>query len=142
MDKKQIIILLIIAGVYIFNAIRKMKAKSDTNNSPEEHPSSDDYEYEYEKEVEIEPVKMDTIPKKNFNPMVKNYQFIAESLETTSLETESLETFSNDKPIKKSPIFDSQISDNENDNTNVISIEMEEVRKGFIYSEILQKKYN
>lgn len=143
MDKKQIIILLIIAGIYIFNAIRKMKAKAEVNNSPNNTPSSDDeYEYEYETEREFEPVKKEPIPTKDFNPMVKKYQFIAESLESTSLETESLETFSNNKQIKKSPILDSQISDNENDNTYILSIETEDIRKGFIYSEILQKKYN
>lgn len=143
MDKKQIIILLIIAGIYIFNAIRKMKAKADANNSPNNEPSTDnEYEYEYETVREFEPVKKDPIPTRNFNPMVKKHQNIAESLESTSLETESLETFSYDKQIKKSPIFDSQISDNENNNTSSISVETEDIRKGFIYSEILQKKYN
>jgi hypothetical protein len=141
MEKKQIIILLIIAGIYIFNAIRKMKAKADANNNPNNSPSSDD-EYEYEYEEEFEPVQMDQIPAKEFNIDVKKYQFIAESLESDSLESESLETTTNTFSTTKSPIFDSQISDNEKDNTFVISTQAEDIRKGIIYSEILQKKYN
>ncbi len=141
MDKKQIIILIIIAGIYIFNAIRKMKAKTDVNNSPDNTPFDDD-EIEYEDEVEFEPVKMDSKPSKDLNPFAKKYQFIAENLESTSLESESLETISGHKIDKKSPIYESQISDNENYNTNIISTEIEEVKKGFLYSEILKKKYN
>lgn len=141
MDKKQIIILLIIAAIYIFNAIRKMKAKADEKDAQNDTPSSEE-EYEYEYEEEYEPAKVNPIPAKEINPMVKKYQFIAESLESASLETESLETNSDDYFIKKSPIFDSQISDNEAHNTNVISVEIEDIRKGIIYSEILQKKYN
>ncbi|PKP21350.1 MAG: hypothetical protein CVU04_01965 [Bacteroidetes bacterium HGW-Bacteroidetes-20] len=141
MDKKQIIILIIIAGIYIFNAIRKMKAKADVNNSPENTPFDDD-EDEFESDVEFEPIKNDPKPHKDFNPFVKKYQFIAENLESTSLESESLETNSDHKIDKKSPIYDSQISDNEEYNTNIVSTEIEDIRKGVLYSEILKKKYN
>ena len=149
MEKKQIIILIIIAAIYIFNAIRKMKAKADANNAPDHSPSThdeydDEYDHEYDHEYEerFETVKKETIPSKVIDPMVKKYQFIAETLESTSLETESLETIFDDKIIKNSPILGSQISDNENTNVNVISTEIEDVRKGFLYSEILKKKYN
>lgn len=137
MDTKQIIILLIIGGIYIFNTIRKLKIKQDQSNIPDDIPSEED-----QFEEDFEPKYRETIGSDYESLLVKNIQNYAESLESTSLEGESLESISFDFNEHRILNTEPQISDNEIDNIIEISTDTDDLRKGFIYGEILKKRYN
>lgn len=137
MDTKQIIILLIIGGIYIFNTIRKLKIKQDQSNIPDDISTEED-----QFEEDFEPKYRETLGSDYATPMVGNIQNYAESLESISLEGESLESNSYDFNEDRVLNIDPQISDNEKDNVYEISTDTDDLRKGFIYGEILKKRYN
>ena len=147
MDTKQIIILIIIIAVYLYNTIRKANAKARENQH--DNTFEPDHELETYDEVDFEPEyskrehpSYDSYEQTDYTQMLKNRQIIAESLETSSLETESLETNITPQTYSKTPKKTNQNTEYEEDNAFEISTELDEVKKGFIYSEILKRKYN
>lgn len=145
MEPKQIIIFLIIIAVYLFKVIRKANVKKLENQQNTEHDNSNVIE-EYEEVQsqrktfrENQAESYDTI---DYSQMLKNRQIIAESLETGSLEGEN---YDKKTPQKKHSNYDQKMTqniDNEIDETIELSTEIDDIKRGFIYGEILKRKYN
>lgn len=145
MEPKQIIIFLIIIAVYLFKVIRKANVKKLENQQNTEHDNSNVIE-EYEEVQsqrktfrENQAESYDTI---DYSQMLKNRQIIAESLETGSLEGEN---YDKKTPQKKHSIYDQKMTqniDNEIDETIELSTEIDDIKRGFLYGEILKRKYN
>lgn len=145
METKQIIILIIIIGVYIFNMIRKAKAKAVENQKENTHEDYYDEELEEDFEPHYKPYQNnteDSYEAIDYSQLLKKRQIIAESLETITLETQNLEIEPPVKTTQKHTKNRLQKIDNEVDNSDEISTDPDDIRKGIIYGEILNRKYN
>lgn len=145
METKQIIILIIIIGVYIFNMIRKAKAKAIENQKENTHEDSHDEELEEDFDPQYKPFQNyneETYEAIDYSQLLKNRQIVAESLETITFETQNLEIEPPVKTTQKHTKNRLQKIDNEADNSDEISTDPDDIRKGIIYSEILNRKYN
>ncbi|HPE39654.1 MAG TPA: hypothetical protein PLI77_01030 [Bacteroidales bacterium] len=147
MDTKQIIILIIIIAVYLYNTIRKANAKARENQQDKtlSHEVDDEQYFEPETEPELitqDQYNYDSFDQIDYAQMLKNRQIIAESLETSTLKTENDQKTIAQKSYKKTPENIVQQSVNEEDNVFEISTDLDEVKRGFIFSEILKRKYN
>lgn len=145
METKQIIILMIIIGVYIFNMIRKAKAKAVENQKENTHEDYYDEELEEDFEPHYKPFQNnteDSYEAIDYSQLLKKRQIIAESLETITLETQNLEIETPVKTTQKYTKNRLQNIDNEVDNSDEISTDPDDIRKGIIYGEILNRKYN
>ena len=145
MEPKQIIIFLIIIAVYLFKVIRKANVKKLENQQNTEHDNSNVIE-EYEEVQsqrktfrENQAESYDTI---DYSQMLKNRQIIAESLETGSLEGENYDIKTTQKKYSNYDQKMTQNIDNEIDETIELSTEIDDIKRGFIYGEILKRKYN
>lgn len=145
METKQIIIFLIIIAVYLFKVIRKANAKkieNQQNTEPERSNVDEEYEYTDRETKTYRDITYESYEDIDYSQMLKNRKIIAESLETNSLEGESYEKITPPKIDSKSSKKTMQHIDNEIDEGIEISTEIDEIKRGFIYSEILKRKYN
>jgi hypothetical protein len=146
MEPKQIIIILLVIAFYLFKFIRKAKNKTEegTPNTPyspfEEYKEQPSEEY-YKKGPPINS-EYETYEQFDEHQLLKNQKFSSETLETTSLETDFTQPPQNRFEKQKIGENKVQVFDNEDENKIDISIEQDEIRKGFLYSEILKRKYN
>ncbi len=132
MDRKQLIILIGMIVLYLISSIKKAKSKKQTMQIPEvdtfdeseevEEPSFSELQNEYKKT-------------KNAKNHPRNSDFGQSRYQTL----ESLET---DYNPQINPLIELQRVENEDYRTIDISMEIDDVKKGFIYSEILKNKYN
>ncbi len=145
METKQIIIFLIIIAVYLFKVIRKANAKkieNQQNTEPERSNVDEEYEYTDRETKTYRDITYESYEDVDYSQMLKNKKIIAESLETNSLEGESYEKIPPPKIDSRSSKKTMQHIDNEIDEGIEISTEIDEIKRGFIYSEILKRKYN
>ncbi len=145
METKQIIIFLIIIAVYLFKVIRKANAKkieNQQNTEPERSNVDEEYEYTDRETKTYRDITYESYEDIDYSQMLKNKKIIAESLETNSLEGESYEKITPQKIDSRSSKKTMQHIDNEIDEGIEISTEIDEIKRGFIYSEILKRKYN
>lgn len=145
METKQIIIFLIIIAVYLFKVIRKANAKnieSQQNTNKEMSVDQEEYEYTNKETKTYRDMSTESYEEIDYSQMLTKRQIIAESLETSSLEGESYEK---NVPPKKD-VFSSkktmQYVDNEVDEGIEIGTDLDDIKRGFLYSEILKRKYN
>ena len=145
METKQIIIFLIIIAVYLFKVIRKANAKkieSQRNTNKEMSVDQEEYEYTNKETKTYRDMSTESYEEIDYSQMLKKRQIIAESLETSSLEGESYEK--NVPP--KNDVFSSKKTmkyvDNEVDEGIEIGTDLDDIKRGFLYSEILKRKYN
>ena len=145
METKQIIIFLIIIAVYLFKVIRKANAKkieNQQNTEPQRSNVDEEYEYTDRETKTYRDITYESYEDIDYSQMLKNKKIIAESLETNSLEGESYEKNTIPKIDSRSSKKTMQHIDNEIDEGIEISTEINEIKRGFIYSEILKRKYN
>ena len=145
METKQIIIFLIIIAVYLFKVIRKANAKkleNQQNTNTEMSDDQEEYEYTNKEAKTYRDIPTGSYEEIDYTQMLKNRQIIAETLETNSLEGESYEKMTPKKNDSNSTKKVIQHIDNEIDEGVEISTEIDEIKRGFIYSEILKRKYN
>ena len=145
METKQIIIFLIIIAVYLFKVIRKANAKkieNQQNTEPERSNVDEEYEYTDRETKTYRDITYESYEDIDYSQMLKNKKIIAESLETNSLEGKSYEKIPPPKIDSRSSKKTMQHIDNEIDEGIEISTEIDEIKRGFIYSEILKRKYN
>jgi len=145
METKQIIIFLIIIAVYLFKVIRKANAKkieNQQNTEPQRSNVDEEYEYTDRETKTYRDITYESYEDIDYSQMLKNKKIIAESLETNSLEGESYEKIPPQKIDSRSSKKTIQHIDNEIDEGIEISTEIDEIKRGFIYSEILKRKYN
>ena len=145
MEPKQIIIFLIIIAVYLFKVIRKANAKkleNQQNTDPDKSDVIEEYEEIKSERKLYRDNQNESYEDIDYSQMLKNKKIIAESLETNSLEGESYEKNTIPKIDSRSSKKTMQHIDNEIDEGIEISTEIDEIKRGFIYSEILKRKYN
>lgn len=145
METKQIIIFLIIIAVYLFKVIRKANAKkieNQQNTEPERSYVDEEYEYPDREVKTYRDITYESYEDIDYSQMLKKRQIIAESLETSSLEGESYEKNPLQKNSKNTPKNPIQEIDNEVDEGIEIGTDPDDIKRGFIYGEILKRKYN
>lgn len=146
MEPKQIIIILLVIAFYLFKFIRKAKNKAEegTPNTPyspfEEYKEQPNEEYS----KKAPPINSEYQSYEQFDEhqLLKNRKFSSETLESASLETNFIQTPKSSLDTKKTDKNELQVIENDDENKIELSIEQDEIRKGFLYSEILKRRYN
>ncbi len=146
MEPKQIIIILLVIAFYLFKFIRKAKNKAEEGSPSTPYSPSEEYKEQtsdqYSKKASPINSEYETYEQYDEYQLLKNKKFSAESLETASLETGFTQSPKNSFEKQKIGKKEVQVIDNEDENKIDISIEQDEIRKGFLYSEILKRRYN
>lgn len=145
METKQIIIFLIIIAVYLFKVIRKANAKkleNQQNTNTDRSIVDEEYEYTNQEAQTYRDISYESYEEVDYSKMLKNRPIIAESLETSSLEGESYEKNPLQKNRKNIPNIPIQNIDNEIDEGIEIGTDIDDIKRGFLYGEILKRKYN
>lgn len=135
MDKKQLIILIVMIVIYLISSIRKAKSKKQTMHIPEVDTFEEPEKIDGAKEPSFSELQIDYKMSKNAENHSRNSNF-------GQYRHQTLETLETDYNPQINPQIKSQSVDNEEYSTVDISMEIDDVRKGFIYSEILKNKYN
>jgi hypothetical protein len=146
MEPKQIIIILLVIAFYLFKFIRKAKAKAEESSESPPYSPYEEYKEEtsskYSQKTPSTSSEYQSYEQYDETQLLKNRKFSSESLETASLEsdfpTSQKSPFTKPKMEKKV----AQLIDNEEENTFDISVDQDDIRKGFLYSEILKRRYN
>ena len=132
MDRKQLIFLIGIIVLYLISSIKKAKAKKQTTHIPKADT------FEEPEEVE-EPTYSEL---QNDYKMSKKSENLSRNSNFGQSRYQTLETLEIDHNPQINPQIKVQSIDNEKHSKIDISTDIDDVRKGFIYSEILKKKYN
>ncbi len=146
MEPKQIIIILLVIAFYLFKFIRKAKSKAEAETPNPPYSPFEEYKEhtreEYSQKVPPVNSEYETYEQFDEHQLLKNRKFSSETLETASLETDFIQPQKNKSEKQIMGENKMQVFDNEDENKIDISIEQDEIRKGFLYSEILKRRYN
>jgi len=136
MEPKQILILVLLLGIYIFNIVSKNKAKK-RNAMKELEP-----EPSYEEMPDFPSIFEEKIPQKTpmeNTPLAEILAKPAKSKVFKSYETLSDREFELLKKQAKNKQNEIQNINNELDDIGFLELDIEELRTGIIYSEILKR---
>ncbi|MDL2311690.1 hypothetical protein LJC68_02285 [Bacteroidales bacterium OttesenSCG-928-B11] len=130
MDIIEILFPIVVTILYLFFVGKKKKKEEPVNPQPPYF----DYDDEYEEEFSEIPIPVDALEEKKGNPPK-----IGEYVNYDKIDDTIWEKVVSQREIEKN---ESYFFDNEQEDNSGISIKIEKIREGIIYSEILKRPYN